>query len=258
MAPQSPGGSADDAPPPPDPWRGYRPLSRAALPLEVEAFQLQKLADAHALLDELSSRDGSGWRAAAASKNSSTFAISLSTMGKGWAVPCTADAEVVFYDTWYVVIKMRIRALPAGLLTAIALLHDADLISLPRWPGLPVIEGVEVPHRFAANDLIVRPLVQPWGPFPGADSIHNALIFATARKDSSEHEPGSPQREADVSERSSGARYDSLLVYLQSPPEGSTEHRGWKLPPVGRRRKRNVLLGMAQRIRPAYVLSAAG
>ena len=207
-----------------DPWQGFRPLSSTPLPPEVEEFQLKKLAEARALSDELWSNDREAWNNAASRANSSKLSISVSAPGPH--VPCTCDCECIFYETWSVILTFRIRALPASPLACLALLHDADLIVLPKWPGLPYIEGVRTPKYFAANDLILRPMVQPWAVFPGADSIHNALLFTDTRD-------------------------NSALVFVQSPPAGSTSYRGWDIPPPGRRRKRNVLLGMTERIRPA-------
>ena len=87
------------------------------------------------------------------------------------------------------------------------------------------IEGIGVLHRFHHNDLLLNPRVAPWGPFPGADSIHAVALFAP------------PERGA-------------VLVYAQSPPEGATSHRGVALHPPGWRRKRNILKGATWLVRP--------
>ena len=96
-----------------------------------------------------------------------------------------ATANVYFMRRGRVILTFRIRGaacITVGVL--LRYLHDADLIVLPKWPGLPYIEGVRTPKYFAANDLILRPMVQPWAVFPGADSIHNALLFTDTRDNS--------------------------------------------------------------------------
>ena len=114
-----------------DPWQGFRPLSSTPLPPEVEEYQLKKLAEARALSDELWSNDREAWNNAASRANSSKLSISVSAPGPH--VPCTCDCECIFYETWSVILTFRIRALPASPLACLALLHDADLIVLPKW-----------------------------------------------------------------------------------------------------------------------------
>ena len=121
----------------------------------------------------------------------------------------------------------RLRGVPVPLESALALFHEIDLIEMEKvhFPLLPKIERFRVPHRFAANDFLVRNCVQPWGPFPGADSVHNLQLFAL------------PQR-------------GEVMVWIQSPPEGATEFRGVALPPPGPRRKRNIIHGATMVLRP--------
>ena len=121
----------------------------------------------------------------------------------------------------------RLRGVPIPLESALALFHEIDLIEMEKvhFPLLPKIERFRVPHRFAANDFLMRNCVQPWGPFPGADSVHNLQLFAL------------PQR-------------GEVMVWIQSPPEGATEFRGVALPPPGPRRKRNIIHGATMVFRP--------
>jgi hypothetical protein len=210
-------------------WDGHRPLSSTPLPPDVEAYQLQKLSEAHALVDEFASSSQK------ASKTANSSELSLRMACPGPSAQCECDVDLVLFDTWHILMKISLRALPCGTLGCLALLHDADLIVLPKWPGLPHIESPRVPHRYAANDFILQPRTQPYGPFPGADSVHNTLLFTRAA--------------AEVGQTS------TAVVWIQSPTDDTgapaTRHRGWAIPPVGRRRKRNVLLGMTQHIRPA-------
>lgn len=48
---------------------------------------------------------------------------------------------------------------------------------LPKPPGLPHLENVEIAHRFSPNDQMYHVAVSPWGPFPGADDVHNMTTF---------------------------------------------------------------------------------
>jgi hypothetical protein len=116
----------------------------------------------------------------------------------------------------------RLRGVPIPLESALALFHEIDLIEMEKvhFPLLPKIERFRVPHRFAANDFLMRSCVQPW-----ADSVHNLQLFAL------------PQR-------------GEVMVWIQSPPEGATEFRGVALPPPGPRRKRNIIHGATMVFRP--------
>lgn len=227
-------------------WRGHRPLGvLQPLPKDVEAQQLAALDAALELMEEATS-------AARASQGSNVIATRAHACG------ATVEVDFAFPDTWSAVIEQRMSRLPLGLMAAAALFHEADLIKLPPWPGcvdgcgsnckdaveqpanrlstrsgasprsrLPHIEGIGVLHRFHHNDLLLNPRVAPWGPFPGADSIHAVALFAP------------PERGA-------------VLVYAQSPPEGATSHRGVALHPPGWRRKRNILKGATWLVRPTF------
>ena len=53
----------------------------------------------------------------------------------------------------------------------VALVREPDLIPLPRWPGLPRIEHIANVHEFAPNNVVYHVAIEPWGPFPGYDSV---------------------------------------------------------------------------------------
>ena len=137
------------------------------------------------------------------------------------------SADILWTSGGGCTIVERLRGVPVPLESALAAFHEIDLIEMEKvhFPLLPKIERFRVPHRFAANDFLVRNCVQPWGPFPGADSVHNLQLFAL------------PQR-------------GEVMVWIQSPPEGATEFRGVALPPPGPRRKRNIIHGATMVLRP--------
>ena len=43
----------------------------------------------------------------------------------------------------------------------------------------------------------------------------------------------------------------AVALFLQSPPAGATRYRGWPMPPLDKRRKRNVLQGALIEVRPS-------
>ena len=196
----------------------FVPICMDPLPPEVEAFQQQKLAETLELMDEL--RPGSAQQRSSRSR----LVISVDSVREEYAAPLTCEWTLEFYDTWYCDMHVQFRALPIGLHGLLAALHEADLVKVPRFRHLPHMEAVEVLHHVAANDLVMRLLISPWGPFPGNDSIQNPIFFAS----------------------SSGT---AAFISNHSPPEDATHQRGLPLPPVMRRRKRNVMLGAGMMLR---------
>ena len=152
-----------------------------------------------------------------------SLTLSVSAGGQS---SCSFDVGILFPDPWSVVLSEKVRRFDMGLLPLLSLLHEVDLIELPHTPGLPYLEGVRVAHRYANNDLLHQLWVTPFGPFPGADDLHNTRLFNLLE---TEHK--------------------CIFIYSESPPRDARTHRGAPLPPVRRRRKRNVMRGAAVLIR---------
>ena len=68
-------------------------------------------------------------------------------------------------------VTQKIEAVPLSMLECVALAREPDLIPLPRWPGLPRIEHIANVHEFAPNNVVYHVAIEPWGPFPGYDSV---------------------------------------------------------------------------------------
>ena len=221
-------------------WHGVRPLGvTRPLSAEVKAHQAESLRKAWTMLATMGLGDVvtrlAGEEAAAAATRNAASAAAAASKDKGkegdtiavrtTACGCSVEVDFAFPDTWNATIVQRLRRVPVGLLTAAALFHEADLIRLPRWPKLPHIEGIGVLHRFEDNELLLNPVVEPWGPFPGADSIHAVVLFGLSQ-------PG------------------HVLVWAESPPEGASSYRGVSVAPPRRKHKRNILNGAVWLVRP--------
>ena len=190
-----------------------RPLGVEA-PIEQSMWehQQQKLDEARTLVTELRTR-----RATLGVSEK----ISCSFRPQGDEHPCEVTFEMSFFDSWEALIALRVTRCDLGLRTFLGLLAEPDLIEFDKIPGLPVLEGVDSPHKFAPNDRMYRVNVSPWGPVPGLSDLNNAYLFDALDEDG------------------------SIIIYAQSPPEGATHHRDWALPPPGKNRKRNVITGLA-------------
>lgn len=130
-----------------------------------------------------------------------------------WATPFVACAT------------QRIFAMPMTMLEVCALIREPDLIPLPHWPGLPRIEKITVVHEWTPSNHVYHMSIEPWGPFPGVDSI--ACCVAYVRPDG------------------------AVVGFARSPPESDAAvHRGWSVLPPQRRRKRMQLEGCAWVITP--------
>ena len=201
-------------------WGSSRDPQPLGPPLEddaVRSYQRAKAAEALALKRALEA-------AHAGVKPDLTIDVSNHDSA---GLPFDISADCLWTSGGGCTIVERLRGVPVPLESALAAFHEFDLIPMEKmhFPLLPKIERFRVPHRFAANDFLVRNCVQPWGPFPGADSVHNLQLFAL------------PQR-------------GEVMVWVQSPPEGATEFRGVALPPPGPRRKRNIIHGATMVLRP--------
>lgn len=93
--------------------------------------------------------------------------------------PCTFFNRFTFLDSWRVAVQIHIDHHPFGLLPFLTALREPDVLPplLPRRSGLPSLESLEVVHEFAANDLMLRMRVTPFGPFRGADDLHNVRAW---------------------------------------------------------------------------------
>ena len=145
--------------------------------------------------------------------------------------PTLAAFRLSYIDSWHAFVEIELTNHVLGLLPAVAIaLHPDPLPGLlPKPMHLPYLERLTIAHTFAPNDMVYNLQVTPFGPFPGADDMHNGCLF-------------------DLMAEPEMACY---LLWAESPPTGATEHRGWQLPPVGRRRHRNELQGLAMRFKPA-------
>jgi len=206
-------------------WGLARPLGASGpLPPEVSAHQLAKLAEGHALQTELG-------QILATSKE----LITVSTTPHPDSA-CACELELSFVGTRTAVARFKISNCDLGIRPMLALMLEPDIIELPRFPALPNIERVRIPHRFATNDLMYSISISPFGPFPGVQDLHNVIVYDlldTAEPDS-KHPEGAPRSRWPLG---------AITTYVQSPPVEATEQRGWRLPPLEKRRTRNVLQG---------------
>ena len=220
-------GSAGDA----ELWAGVRPLGAEVgeLPAEVARHQLDQLCAARALADEVDAL------LADASHDEQRVSCSVAPDRRS---PATIDFDLIFTDSWHCVIRMRVRHFDCGLLPTLALCCEPDLIQMEVPPGLPKIESVRVPHRFARNDFVHHALVTPFGPFPGADDVHGLALYDMTGA----HATAGVEAHAQVA---------IVAASPSEPGDGRARPlhgswRGWTVPEVsGFRRNRNVLLGAA-------------
>ena len=119
--------------------------------------------------------------------------------------------------------NLNLQDVDIGGLPIAALVHDPDLIELPRFAGLPHIESITIPHKFAASDWVYRICLSPWGPFPGVEDYHNLCMWDLIDAPSTDE--------------------GQFMWFAESPLEGATSHRGWPVPELEPRRKRNILHG---------------
>jgi len=212
-------------------WAGVRPLGAEVgeLPPEVARHQLEQLRAARALANEVEALLGD----AALSEQRISCAVQPDRRS-----PATIEFDLVFLGTWECAIRQRVRHFDCGLLPCLALCCEPDLIQMEVPAGLPKIEGVRVPHRFARNDFVHHALVTPWGPFPGADDVHGLVLYDMT-----------DARAADGAE--ARAQVGIMAASPSEPGDGKARPlkgawRGWPVPEVSSfRRHRNVLLGCA-------------
>ena len=142
-------------------------------------------------------------------------------------VPFDISVEFLWTSGGGCTIVERLRGVPIPLESALGLFHEIDLIEMEKvhFPLLPKMERFRVPHRFAANDFLMRNCVLPWGPVPGADSVHNLQLFCAA-----------------AARRGNGL--DSVAA------RGRDRVPSVALPPPGPRRKRNIIHGATMVLRP--------
>ena len=222
----APGPAAVEAPNEPLTWGAAKPLGASVdeLPPEVAEVQLRGLAEARQLVDGMKVKYPQ-----MGSPSGDVINVSLKAHKHS---PTVFDLDLHFDGSWNLDVVVKIRDHGAGLLPVLSMLHEADLLPeyLPKPPGLPHLEKVRIGHRFTpTNDLVYHVNMAPWGPFPGADDIHAALLF-------------------DLLDEPEGA----LLLWAKSPAEGASAHRGWPIPPVtGWRRIRNRVLGATTLLRPS-------
>jgi hypothetical protein len=138
---------------------------------------------------------------------------------------CRYELSINWDGAFVACATQRITALPLSMIEVCALVREPDLIPLPRWPGLPRLETVSIVHEFSPNDIVYHIGIEPWGPFPGVDSIAVAVAFV----------------------RPDGA----VVGFARSPPDPNCKvHRGWTVLPHQKRRKRMELDGCAWVITP--------
>ena len=220
-------------------WGKARPLGMAAPPAGAAAEQqLAHLLAAKRLREDVLRRQPAREaRSAKGEKHGSLVHkeagghLCMSIVGHPNATgECVADVN--FYDTWRADVSLKVTGFGTGLLPLLALIHEPDLTVdyLPRQPGLPYIEHLQVVHQWAVNDWLYHCFVSPFGPLPGADDVHNFILFDNMDA------PADP----------------CLIGYAISPAEGDEIYRGWPVPKVKSwRRKRNYVLGATTIIRPS-------
>jgi hypothetical protein len=157
---------------------------------------------------------------------------SMGAPGSDAAIVATCDKDGCHYElsinwdgAFVACATQRMTALPMSMIEICGLLREPELIPLPRWPGLPRLETVSIVHEYSPNNVVYHVGIEPWGPFPGVDSIAVAVAFV----------------------RPDGA----IVGFARSPPEADAKvHRGWTVLPVQKRRKRMELDGCAWVVMP--------
>lgn len=183
-------------------------LSHGALSEEATRYQRGELEEAAKLIRSMGAPGSNAAIVAVCEKNGCHYELSIN-----WESAFVACAT------------QHITALPLSMIEVCALVREPDLIPLPHWPGLPSLETVSIVHEFSPNNIVYHVGIEPWGPFPGVDSIAVAVAFV---------------------------RYDGAIVgFARSPPEADSKvHRGWTVLPPQKRRKRMELDGCAWVIMP--------
>mmetsp|Transcript_8906 Transcript_8906/g.24873 ORF Transcript_8906/g.24873 Transcript_8906/m.24873 type:complete len:502 (+) Transcript_8906:127-1632(+) len=183
-------------------------LSHGALSAETTRLQRAELEEAAKLIQSMGATGADADIVATCDKDGCHYELSIN-----WESAFVACAT------------QHMTALPLSMIEICALVREPDLIPLPRWPGLPRLETVSIIHEFEPNNIVYHIGIEPWGPFPGVDSIAVAVAFV----------------------RPDGA----IVGFARSPPEEDSKiHRGWNVLPPQKRRKRMQLDGCAWVITP--------
>ena len=165
--------------------------------------------------------------------------------------PFDISAEFLWTSGGGCTIVERLRGVPVPLESALAAFHEIDLIEMEKmqFPLLPKIERFRVPHRFAANDFLMRNCVQPWGPFPGADSVHNLQLFALPQRGEVMLDQSPPEARPSSRRRAPAARAAAQAQHHSRRHDGPPSHSGLRGHP-----SRRGLLHEGQAADPLWVI----
>jgi len=187
-------------------------LSQGALSPEDLEIQRTELKEAAKLIDSMGARGEEAAILAPAEKDG-----------------CKYELAINWESSHVALVTQKMQAVPLSMLECVALVREPDLIPLPKWPGLPRIERIALVHEFTPNNVVYHVSIEPWGPFPGCDSVCCAVGFV--RTDESGK---------------------ACVGFARSPPEDEQEvHRGWSVLPKQKRRTRMQVDGCAWVVAPS-------